>query len=515
MESKLLDAGDQSWSILQDPLLLKIFSELKVNEISACSEVCLNWNRIAQDDILWKYLFKRDFLCQKNSSKINATSGNPKPLESSWKNEYERLKDRVPRENIQVLDGHVDEVVHIAFSNDASEFVSCSKDQYFIIWKKETKDAIPNFLCHCKQNMGVYGWLQTYSAQYSPFDTKILVSGVSNETGGEIAIFVRENNSDTIIHRVRNQPFDLMGCWFNDSSFISGSIIWNEETDNFLASVWLCKLQSSSSNNIHKLERSVELIDLIPEDLFPSEDVSDEIDKQEISRYTTNEGANSPHFIQYFCSNNGQNGDVEDSYLVFVCGDKTYVGHQIGFQRIYKRSNEKYTKPIKILEMNGQIVGMKISPNNKYLYVNVRPWESDVNPDRFEAPMISEKIELRKINLTTMEIEKSRDAIFTGHHGFTPSEGAFYLYVDASKSFLASGSEDGFGYIWESNYGVLLEKLCGHSECVNCVVFDPIDEEICVTASDDHTLQIFISNRKKRFRLYQKMMIDKCKIYKK
>ena len=138
MESKLSDAGDQSWSILQDPLLLKIFSELKVNEISACSEVCLNWNRVAQDDILWKYLFERDFLCQKDNKKISSIGRNSKPLESSWKDEYERLRDRVPREKIQVLDGHVDEVVHIAFSNDASEFVSCSKDQYFIIWKKET-----------------------------------------------------------------------------------------------------------------------------------------------------------------------------------------------------------------------------------------------------------------------------------------------------------------------------------------------------------------------------------------
>ena len=97
-----------------------------------------------------------------------------------------------------------------------------------------------------------------------------------------------------------------------------------------------------------------------------------------------------------------------------------------------------------------------------------------------------------------MEIEEGKENTFTGHNGFTPMDGAFYMYIDVSKNFLASGSEDSFGYIWEANYGVLLEKLGGHSKCVNCVVFDPLDEETCVTGSDDHTLQVFTSNRKNR-----------------
>ena len=103
-----------------------------------------------------------------------------------------------------------------------------------------------------------------------------------------------------------------------------------------------------------------------------------------------------------------------------------------------------------------------------------------------------------------MEIEEGNESIFVGHQGFTATDGAFYLYIDASKNFLASGSEDSFGYLWEVHYGVLLEKLCGHSKCVNCVVFDPKDEEVCITGSDDHTLQVFISNRKDRITSYKK-----------
>ena len=87
--------------------------------------------------------------------------------------------------------------------------------------------------------------------------------------------------------------------------------------------------------------------------------------------------------------------------------------------------------------------------------------------------------------------------VLTGHKGYTPTEQAFYLYMDASKDFVASGSEDSNGYIWEKNYNVLLTRL-GHNECVNCVFFNPKDQETCITASDDHTLQLWTSKRRIR-----------------
>ena len=68
-----------------------------------------------------------------------------------------------------------------------------------------------------------------------------------------------------------------------------------------------------------------------------------------------------------------------------------------------------------------------------------------------------------------------------------------------SDSFVASGSEDANGCVWEKHYGLLLSKL-HHDACVNCVVFNPLDEECCITASDDHTLQVWTSKRKARLK---------------
>ena len=247
MDIKDIIIQPKSWEILQDPLLLKIFRELSINDVLTCSEVCFNWNRVSQDDLLWKYLFQRDFFRQESINKIDRNEKFSTPLESSWKSEYERIIDRNPRKRIQILHGHKDEVVHVAFSNDGMEFVSCSKDQSFIVWKKKTEDLCTKFECHHQQDMAVYNWLQTYSSQYSPSDTKLLVSGVSNEGGGEIAIFLKGNNRYSLTHRVRNDPFDLMGCWTSDSTFISGSIVWNENSNSFMASIWICSISTTSS----------------------------------------------------------------------------------------------------------------------------------------------------------------------------------------------------------------------------------------------------------------------------
>ena len=37
-----------------------------------------------------------------------------------------------------------------------------------------------------------------------------------------------------------------------------------------------------------------------------------------------------------------------------------------------------------------------------------------------------------------------------------------------------------------------------HSQCVNCVVISPADEEVAVTASDDKTIAVWTSARRVR-----------------
>ena len=55
--------------------------------------------------------------------------------------------------------------------------------------------------------------------------------------------------------------------------------------------------------------------------------------------------------------------------------------------------------------MNGHVIGMNISPDKNFLYVNVRGWPENAIPSQDQAPPINQNIELRTIDLRTLELQ--------------------------------------------------------------------------------------------------------------
>ena len=123
----------------------------------------------------------------------------------------------------------------------------------------------------------------------------------------------------------------------------------------------------------------------------------------------------------------------EELCIIFICSDRTYIPHQVGFQRL--NASNMTSEPLirngaeKILDLYGHIVGVAISPDYKYLYVNVRSWPENSNPSMDTAPAIATQIEMKVIDLETFTIQKKS---LSGHIGYTPSDKAFYLYLDVS-----------------------------------------------------------------------------------
>ena len=76
------------------------------------------------------------------------------------------------------------------------------------------------------------------------------------------------------------------------------------------------------------------------------------------------------------------------------------------------KSTPHLTEPEKVLEMNGHVIGMAISPDNDFLYVNVRSWPDNSVPTQDQPPPINENIELKIINLKTLQFEKEVDPFF-------------------------------------------------------------------------------------------------------
>ncbi|CAL4126189.1 unnamed protein product [Meganyctiphanes norvegica] len=225
-----------------------------------------------------------------------------------------------------------------------------------------------------------------------------------------------------------------------------------------------------------------------------------------------------------------------DKYLIFTTGSKTYSPHQIGFKRInnfeiptvveqgpglrermmqreqlremrnmglfqepnwldFEAVADRFDTIDHLIDLNGHIIGMGLSPDHRYLYVNSRPWPSNYTIESpLSPPRIAQAIDMHVIDLTNL---KEVGTMLNSHKAYTPNDDCFFIFLDVSHEYVASGAEDKHGYVWERHYGVSLAKL-PHKDVVNAVAFNPADPEMLVTVSDDHKIKIWRSRRRAR-----------------
>ncbi|CAG9767627.1 unnamed protein product [Ceutorhynchus assimilis] len=226
---------------------------------------------------------------------------------------------------------------------------------------------------------------------------------------------------------------------------------------------------------------------------------------------------------------------LSDKYLIFTTGNKTYTPHQIGFKRIkpfvfpkkldpgpslkerlilheqrkeqmrsaspsqdpdwldFEKVANKFDKIDHLIDLHGHIVGMGLSPDHRYLYVNSRSWpENYVITNPLDPPPIAQEIDIHVIDLVTL---KQVGTMFRAHQAYTPNNECFFIFLDVCNEYVASGAEDKHGYMWDRHYGVCLAKY-PHVDVVNSVAFNPKDPEMLVTTSDDFKIKIWRSRSK-------------------
>ncbi|GJQ67242.1 hypothetical protein Trydic_g8147 [Trypoxylus dichotomus] len=228
---------------------------------------------------------------------------------------------------------------------------------------------------------------------------------------------------------------------------------------------------------------------------------------------------------------------LNDKYLIFTTGFKTYTPHQIGIKRIKPfmfpkrldpgpslkerlilqekkkellRSNspppepnwtdfdavaDKFDKIDHLIDLHGHIIGMGLSPDHRYLYVNSRPWpQGYIIRNPLDPPPIAQEIDIHVIDLVTL---KQVGTMLRAHKAYTPNNECFFIFLDVCEEYVASGAEDKHGYLWDRHYGICLAKF-PHADVVNSVAFNPKDPEMLVTTSDDYTIKVWRSKGKVR-----------------
>uniref|UniRef100_T1HBG4 Uncharacterized protein n=1 Tax=Rhodnius prolixus TaxID=13249 RepID=T1HBG4_RHOPR len=493
------------WTVIPDSVLLHIFNFLSAKEVLNAGLTCKRWNMISLDDILWKHLFFRNFCI---------TPGLPiAPGKYSWFEEYKRLCYHTPRVCSEVLHGHRHEVLHVSFSHDGTMFATSSKDGFIMVWDSDYPVKIKY-----SYDMKEFSWKCTQFSQFNKSDTLILVSGVhfgsQSSTSGEIAVFSLQGGFQ-LQCRVGNKPYDIFGTWYSDRHLLSGDLYWLAHLVS-TTGLWINKAsQESSSEHTPILNQLFRFYNTNASSVrtVMVADCVDESNKNVRNHTNTDDDLS------------GQ----PEKLLIFTTGSKTYTPHQIGFKKIkgvkfpkilqpglslkeriakhrkrqligsiplsenwenYNSTSDKFDEVDHLLDLHGHIIGMGLSPDHRYLYVNSRHWpENYVITNPLEPPPIAQEIDIHVIDLVNFcEVGKQ----LRSHKSYTPNHLCFFIFLDVSEEYVASGAEDKHGYIWDRYYGICLWKL-PHNNVVNSVAFNPVDQGMLVSTSDDYEIKVWRS----------------------
>ncbi|XP_062268942.1 F-box/WD repeat-containing protein 5 [Platichthys flesus] len=572
--------------VLPDSLVLEIFLCLSHDAVLTAGLTCRQWLAVSRDEFLWRDLFYSYYRIPRYVPRH--------PAAVSWYREFRRLFDCIPCVEVQTLREHTDQVLHLAFSHRGHRFSSCSKDCTVKLWDTEQPDG--NLSLVHSSSMREFNWGYTQFSQFNADDSLLLVSGVylgpHHSSSGEIAVISLENY--TLLSRVRNKPYDVFGCWLNETHLISGNLHWIGQMTS-CSVLWLNKaFQDVESENVNVVKRLFKIQninastirtvmvahcrrhdnpDLVLDyeaqsqaqrqkgpqrphqpllfDLGTSgseeddEEAADDESQREAraqgctaARAHQSTGSNREHVIQSRknigprdlaiethvakmmgrthtkapdCSFKEQpeSGEEDKTYLLFTTGSLTYSPHQIGIKRIKpdqmttsgpvlgeERSSEEFFDSLDhVIDIHGHIIGMGLSPDHRYLYVNSRAWPAGcVISDAMSPPPIAEEIDLHVIDLKNLREERRS---LRAHRAFTPNDECFFIFLDVSRDFVASGAEDKHGYIWDRHYNICLARLA-HDDVVNSVAFSPSDQELLLSASDDSTIKVWRSPRMDR-----------------
>ncbi|XP_061055567.1 F-box/WD repeat-containing protein 5 isoform X2 [Eubalaena glacialis] len=524
--------------LLPDSLVYQIFLNLGPADVLAAGLVCHQWQAVSRDEFLWREQFYRYYQVARNVPRH--------PAATSWYEEFRRLYDTVPCVEVQTLKEHTDQVLHLSFSHSGYQFASCSKDCTVKIWNNDLTIS----LLH-SADMRPYNWSYTQFSQFNQDDSLLLASGVflgpHNSSSGEIAVISLDTFA--LLSRVRNKPYDVFGCWLTDTSLISGnlhrigditscSVLWlnnafqDVESENVNVVKRLFKIQNLNASTI----RTVMVADCSrfdsPELLLDAGapgadpgcvfDLSSDSEEPVVDPGPARtkglrrllEGRAQPQLSECALETKAaellaqghtkppERGTAAagSKLLIFTTGCFTYSPHQIGIKQIRPhqmttagpvlgegRGSDAFFDALDhVIDVHGHIVGMGLSPDNS------RAWPSgSVVADPMQPPPIAEEIDLLVFDLKTMrEVKRALRA----HRAYTPNDECFFIFLDVSRDFVASGAEDRHGYIWDRHYNICLAKL-RHQDVVNSVVFSPQEQELLLTASDDATIKAWRSPR--------------------
>ncbi|CAD5122940.1 DgyrCDS11335 [Dimorphilus gyrociliatus] len=544
------DEPENLWQFAHDALLLKIFSNLPFTDVINASRTCRAWNRVSKDDFLWRDLFHSYWKICKSISKPNDNCTWYEEFKRLYYYSPIIECQTVPGHRDQVLhvsfshngtlfatsskDGYVNvwdpQTVQKKFSKNMrvfkwkyTQFTQFNRDDTLLLvsgvhfGQHTTSGEIAvfsvssnSFELQCRVQNKPYDIFGTW------YNEHYLLSGSLQWFGNLTSCSqLWLNKASQAIENEKESVTKSLYKFYNVNASSIRTIMVADCPEEVRTSVETSRKRKEpcdekadgTSGKNRKNESGAQKIQVYYEDAMNSFKLTgvDEESKSGTIEYDND-------YRQAELAEASESSSEKDKYLIFTTGKKTYTPHQIGIKRIPptviqdgqlgpvpnamdKTDSGNPTFPSyddidHLIELHGHIIGMCLSPDHRYLYVNSRPWLKGYEiTDPLSPPPIAQEIDIHVIDLFTF---KQVGTMHRTYKAYTPNDECFFIFLDVCKEYVSSGAEDCHGYLWDRHYGICLARYA-HEDVVNSVAFNPKDSQYLITASDDKTFKIWRS----------------------
>nr|CAJ82740.1 F-box and WD-40 domain protein 5 [Xenopus tropicalis] len=548
-------------SQLPDSILYQIFQSLGPSDLLSAGLVCRRWYRVSRDDFLWKELFYRHFRVHRHILRIPGAESwyeeFQRVCDAVPRVEAQRLREHGDQV-LHISFSHSGDLF-ASCSKDCTIKVWASAPPISVRHSADMKPHHWSYTQFSQFNSddslllvsGVFvGPHNSSAGEIAVFslDNFLLLSRVRNKPYDVFGCWL--SNSHLIsgnLHRM-GRVTSCSVLWLNNA-------FQDVESENVNVVKRLFKIQNLNASTIRMVmvanspDLLVEVTDQSEEGTKSppppqAEEEEGDAEEEDAEREIGEENERLEEELQIFLANGEEGlprpilsenqfetkvaqlyaqyrtkrpdggptateGDPGKKYLIFTTGSLTYAPHQIGIKQLLPHQmttagpvlgeergpNEFFDALDHVINIHGHIIGMGLSPDHRYLYVNSRPWPHDcVVADPMDPPPIAEEIELRLFDLRSL---REAATPLRAHRAYTPNNECFFIFLDVSTDFVASGAEDHCGYVWDRHYSACLAKL-PHDDVVNSVAFSPANQELLLSASDDFTIKVWRSRRSLR-----------------
>jgi hypothetical protein len=305
--------------------------------------------------------------------------------------------------------------------------------------------------------------------EFSPNDSLFLLSSMESMDNARAKTMICNVEDGTILLVLQSEYKDLYGTWVNSDWFLTPSV-QGSHFDGYYVTIELHRVREESRNcgTMRKKlftsrVRSVDF--MLAVDRILVADPGRHSDLSDMLVLIRRLYSNRAEIASFQLPIDEMDNDLSTNSALYHEQWAQEIDHQL---------------EVGNLDLPGIPSGYSLSPDHQSLFAVM----TDSFGSIFESGPVAPSA-LYEINVCTLTITRQFFELLPKLNVWC------FMFLTATSQYVASGCEDGTIHVWDRHHKIQIAILDGHSALCNAVQFNPVNNRLLASVSDDCLLKLW------------------------